>query len=117
MILNYLPRRPVVACVPAVGIEELRIGVVRRVSPVQPYRIDTSIGRYCERAEPMPFILIDWIVSYPLRRAKRQSTIRAASKHHIAPITCAELLHRRHHIDIVVSCSAGAVYHKKDLAG
>lgn len=109
--------RPGNATVSAPRVEQLRIGVVCSVSRVHPYRIDPSVGRYCEGTEPMPFVLINRIVCYSLRLAKRQSTIRAASKHHIASITCAELLHRSHHINIVVGRSAGAVYHQKDLAG
>lgn len=108
--------RPCHTAVSAPGVEQLRIRVVRRVSRVQPYRIDTSIGRYRERAEPMPFVLINRIVRDPLRRAKGHSAVRAARKHDIAPVACAELLHRGKHIDIVVGSRAGAVYRQKDLA-
>ena len=38
--------RPRIAPVRAVRIEELRVGVVRGVSRVQPNGIDASIGRY-----------------------------------------------------------------------
>ena len=109
-------RRPCHTAVSAPGVKQLRIGVVLRVSRVQPYRIDTSIGRYCERAEPMPFVLINWIVRDPLRRAEGHSAIRAARKHDIAPVACTELLHRRKHINIVVGTRAGAIYRQKDLA-
>ena len=97
---------PCQATVSAPGVEQLRIGVVRCVSRVQPYRIDTSIGRYCERAEPMPFALINRIVRDPLRRTEGHSAIRAARKHDIAPVACAELLHRGKHVNIVVSSRA-----------
>jgi len=108
--------RPCHTAVGAPGVEQLRIGVVCRVSRVQPYRIDTSIGRYCERAEPMPFVLINRVVRDPLRRAEGHSAIRAARKHDIAHVACAELLHRGKHINIVVGSRAGAVYRQKDLA-
>ena len=62
--------RPGVACVQAVGIEELRIGVVRGVPRVEPNGIDPSIRRDRQRAEPVPFAVIDRIVVDPLRSAK-----------------------------------------------
>ena len=107
---------PCQATVGAPGVEQLRIGVIRGVSRVQPYGINTSIRRYRERAKPMPFALINRIVRDPLRRAESLSTIRAAREHDVAPVAGAELLHRGKHINIVVGSRAGAVYRQKDLA-
>ena len=50
----------------------------------------------------MPFVLINWIVGDPLRRAKGLSTIRAARKHDVAPVAGAKLLHGSDHVNIVV---------------
>src|SRR4029077_9597771 len=90
------------------------MGVVRSVSRVQPNRINASIRCYRECAEPMPFVLINWIVGNPLRRAKGQSAIRAAREHDVAPVAGAELLHRGNHVNIIVRGRAGAVYCQKN---
>ena len=58
--------RPGIACIGAIRIEQLRIGVVGGVSRVQPDGIESSIRRDGKRAEPMPFVLIDRIVVYTL---------------------------------------------------
>ena len=47
--------RPGIPAVETVGIEELRIGVVRGVARIEPDNIDASIRRDGERAHPMPF--------------------------------------------------------------
>ena len=64
----------------------------------------------------MPFILINWVVGDPLRRAKGHSAIGAAREHDVAPIAGAELLHRGKHINIVVGSRPGAVHCQEDLA-
>lgn len=98
--------RPCHAAVSAPGVEQLGIGVVRSVSRVHPNRINASIRRHRQRAEPMPFVLINRIVRDPLRRTESHSAIGAARKHDIAPVACAELLHRGKHVNIVVSSRA-----------
>lgn len=55
-------RRPAVAAVCAVGIKELRVGIIRRVPAIQPNYVDSSIWSHCERAKPMPFELISRII-------------------------------------------------------
>ena len=64
----------------------------------------------------MPFVLINGIVGNPLRRAKGQSAIRAPREHDVAPVAGAKLLHRGNHVNIVVSCGAGAIHSQKDLS-
>jgi len=107
------PRHPRIR---APRIEQLRIGVIRPVSGVQPNRINTPIGRYRERAKPMPFVLINWIVSNSLRCAEGQSAIGAAREHDVAPVVGAKLLHRGNHVNIVIGSGAGAIHSQKDLS-
>lgn len=63
-------RRPRHAAIGAVRIEQLRIEVIRSIPRVQPYRINPSIGSYSQGAKPVPFVMINGIVVYPVRRAK-----------------------------------------------
>jgi hypothetical protein len=62
--------RPRDAAVGAKGIEQLRICVVRSIARVQPNRINSSIGCYCQCAKPVPFVMINRIVIDSVRRAK-----------------------------------------------
>ena len=62
--------RPANTSVRAIRVEQLRIGVVRRVARIVPNGVKASVGRDRECAEPMPFVRIDWIVIDLVRRAE-----------------------------------------------
>jgi hypothetical protein len=62
--------RPGNTAVRAKGIEQLRIGVVRRVPCVVPDSIQPPIRRDCKRAEPVPLDLRIGIVIDPVWRAE-----------------------------------------------
>jgi hypothetical protein len=102
--------RPRIAPVRAVGIEELRIGVVPGVSRVQPNGIYASIRRDRKRAEPVPFAVINRIVVDAARGAERLSAVRAAHKHHVGSGAEAGRLHARNHVNIVISTGARTVH-------
>ena len=55
-------RCPCHAGVRAKGIEKLRVRVVGSVARVIPDRIEPTIGRHRECAEPVPLVRIDWVV-------------------------------------------------------
>jgi hypothetical protein len=63
-------RRPGHAGISAIGIEKLRVRVVGSVSRVMPDRVQSSIGCYCECAEPVPFVRVDRVVIDLHRRAE-----------------------------------------------
>ena len=63
-------RRPGHAGVSAIGIEKLRVRVVRGISRVMPDGIEPSIGRYRECPKPVPLVWINRIVIDLDRRAK-----------------------------------------------
>ena len=69
-----------------------------------------------ERAEPVPFRVVNWIVIDPVRRAESDAAIGAAHEHDIAAISEAGWLNTREHVDIVVGACARAVYGEKNLA-
>ena len=98
-----------------IGIEELRIGIVRGVARVQPDGIDPPVRRDRERAEPMPFAVIDRIVVDPLRRAEGLSAIGAADEHHVAAVSRTGGLHARQHINIVVRARARTIHREENL--
>lgn len=62
--------RPCHASVGAEGIEQLRICVVGSIPCVIPDSIEPSIGRYRERAKPVPLARVNRIVIDLDRRAK-----------------------------------------------
>ena len=93
--------RPRNTAIGAVGVKQLRVGVVSRVARIEPNRIDPSIRRHSKRAEPVPLIRIHWIVVDPLRRTKALATVGAAGEHHVCS-AAAERLHTCQHINIVV---------------
>ena len=98
-----------------IGIEELRIGVVRGVSRVEPDGIDASIRRDRKRAEPVPFVVIDRIVVDPLRGAEGLSAVGAAHEHHVASGGEAGRLHARQHVNIVIRAGARTIHRQENL--
>src|SRR6478609_11459634 len=68
---------PSVSAIEAERIKELRSDVVRRVTRIVPDDIDSTARRNRERAEPMPFGVINRIVIYSTRRAERNASIAA----------------------------------------
>ena len=109
-------RRPGKSAVGAVRIEQLRIGVVCRISCVQPNRIDPSVGRDADRAEIVPLVMVNWVVVDPMRRAKSDTSVCAAHEHHVRAVIGTEWLHAGHHINVVVSWSARAVHCQERLS-
>jgi hypothetical protein len=75
-------RRPRNSGVGAVGVEKLRIEIVR-VSVVIPYRVEAAIGRYSECAEPVPLARVTIIVDRH-RRAEGRAAVGAAGEHDIS---------------------------------
>ena len=55
-------RRPGHAGVSAIGIEKLRVSVVRCISRVMPDRVQPSIGCHCECTEPVPLVRVNRVV-------------------------------------------------------
>ena len=55
-------RRPGDASVSAKRIEQLRVRVIGSIARVVPDSIQPSVGRYRERAKPMPFVRINRVV-------------------------------------------------------
>src|SRR5262245_367004 len=76
--------RPGISAVEAVRIKELRSGVVRSATRIVPGHIDSAVGRDRQRAEPVPFRMINWVVIDPTRRAERAAPVCAAYEHHVA---------------------------------
>ena len=58
------------AGVSAIGIEKLRVRVVRGVSGVMPNRIQASIGRYSKGSEPVPLVRVNRVVINLVRRTE-----------------------------------------------
>ena len=109
-------RCPCDAAIGAVGVEQLRVGVIGCVACIKPYAVDASIRRDRKRAEPVPLVRIDWIVVNPLWPAKALAAIGAAGEHHVRSAT-AERLHAGEHVYIVVCGSAGPVNCQEALPG
>lgn len=80
-IANRHVRRPCNAGVRAVGVEKLRIEIVR-VPVVVPNRVKPAVGRDRKRAEPMPLTRVVIIVD-PHRRAESYATVGASDEHHV----------------------------------
>jgi hypothetical protein len=108
--------RPGDAAIGAVGVEQLRVGVIRCVACIKPYAVDASIRRDGKRAEPVPLVRINWIVVNPLRPAKALAAVGAAGEHHVRSAT-AEGLDAGEHINVVVSRAARAVNCEEALPG
>ena len=108
--------RPADAAIGAVGVEQLRVGVIGCVACIKPYAVDASIRRDRKRAEPVPLVRIDWIVVNPLWPAKALAAVGAAGEHHVRSAT-AEGLDAGEHVDIVVRGAAGPVNCEKALPG
>ena len=58
------------AGVSAIGIEKLRVRVVRGVSGVMPNRIQATIGRYSKGSEPVPLARVNRVVINLVRRTE-----------------------------------------------
>jgi hypothetical protein len=78
-----------------------------------PHSIQTSIRRDGECAEPVPLVR-KAIVIDPVGCAEGQSTVGAARKHHVCCASSGRL-HTGQHINVVVSCAAGAINRKERL--
>jgi hypothetical protein len=106
---------PSVATVGAVGIEELRIRIVRGISAIEPHDIDPPIRRDRKRAEPMPFGLVHRVIIDPDWGAKTQTAIRASNKHDVSATARACRLDTRQHINVTVCARAGTIDREEDL--
>jgi hypothetical protein len=104
--------RPSNAGVSAVGVEKLRIEIVR-VSVVIPYRVEPAIGRDSECAEPMPLARVTIVVDRH-RRAEGCTAVGAAGKHHIGRAP-AEGLNARQHVNVIVRRGTRMIHCKKSL--
>ncbi len=109
-------RRPGHAAISAIGIEQLRVGVIRSVPCVIPHRIDPPVGRYGKCAEPVPLAGIDWIVVDSNRRAEAGTAVGAAREHDVGP-AAAKRLHARHHINVVVRWPPRTIHSDEYLTG
>jgi hypothetical protein len=78
-------RRPRHAAIRAVRVEQLRVGVIRSVPCVEPHRIDPSVRRHGNCAEPVPLAGVDRIVVDPVRCAKGRAPVGAACEHYVSP--------------------------------
>ena len=105
-------RRPCNARVRTVGVEKLRIKIVR-VSVVIPDRIEPSIGRYGERAEPVPLARVVIVVNSD-RRAESCTAIGAAHEHHVSRASSGRL-NARQHINVIVRRCTRMIHCKKSL--
>jgi len=101
-------RRPCQTTVCAPGIKELGIDVVATVARVVPDHIDASIGRYCQRAKPVPIVLRVGIVVDANRRAKGLSIVGAAREHNVGRAPPARQ-HTCEHVNVIVSRTARTI--------
>ena len=85
-IADSYVRRPGNTAIGAIGVEQLRVDVIRGISRIQPHRINPAIRRDADCAEPMPLVRIHRIVVDPMRRAKRCAAVSAAREHHVRSI-------------------------------
>jgi len=109
-------RRPGNSAVGTIRVEQLRIGVVRRIPRIQPHGINAAIGRDGDRAEIVPLVVVNWIIVDPVRRGKGNTSVGAANEHHIRPVIGTKRLHAGHHVNVVVSRSARPVHRQECLA-
>ena len=100
--------RPCHASVGAKGIEQLRVCVVGSIPCVIPDSIESSIGRYRERAEPVPLTRVNRIVIDLDRRTKGCSVICAAHKHHVGRAS-PRRRYAGQHVNVIVSRSARVI--------
>ena len=105
-------RRPRNARVSAVGVEKLRIEIVR-VAVVIPDRVEPAIGRYRERAEPVPLARVVVVVNSD-GRAEGCAAVGAASEHHVGRASSGRL-NARQHVNVVVRRGTRMVHCKKCL--
>jgi hypothetical protein len=103
-------RRPCDATICAERIEQLRIRIVRSIARVQPDRINPPVGRYRQRAKPMPLIMVNGIVVDSMRGAKSEATVGATREHHIGAGTEPRRLYTGDHVNIIISGPPGAVH-------
>jgi hypothetical protein len=116
-IAHLYVRRPGNSAVRAVRVEQLRIGVVCGIPCIEPHRVDASIGRHSDCAEVVIFAVINRVVIDPVRRAKACSTVCAAREHYIRSRAEATRQDSRHHVNVIVRGTAGAVHGQKNLSG
>jgi hypothetical protein len=62
--------RPANTSVRAIRVEQLRIGVIRRIARIVPNSVKASVGRDRKCAKPMPLTGIDRIIVDLVRRAE-----------------------------------------------
>jgi hypothetical protein len=88
----------------------LRVDVVRGIARIQPYDVNASIGRHGRRAKNVPLVRVDRVVIDPNRCAKRLSAVGATGEHHIRAIVGIEWFDACHHVNVIISRTAGAVH-------
>ena len=108
--------RPGDAAIGAVGVEQLRVGVIGCVACIEPHTVDPSIRCDRKRTEPVPLARIDWIVVNPLWLAKALAAVSTAGEHHVRSAT-AERLHAGEQINVVVGRAAGPINCQEALPG
>ena len=107
--------RPGISAVEAVRIEELRVGVVRSVTRVQPNSIDSAVRRDRKRAKPVPLRVVNRIIIDSARCAEGLASVCAPRKHHVTASGRAGGLNARKHVNIVVRARAGTIHRQKNL--
>ena len=105
--------RPGDAAIRAPRVEHLRIDVVSAVPGVVPHRVEASVRRDSECAEPMPATGNNRIVVDPDRRAEALAAVCAARKHHFRSRARAGRQHAREHVNVVVIWAAGAIHRQE----
>jgi hypothetical protein len=93
----------------------LGVDIVRGIARIQPYDVNPSIGRYGKRAKNVPLIVVDRIVVDPNRCAKRLSVVSATGEHHIGAVAGTEWFDACHHVNVIISSTAGPVHCHKRL--
>lgn len=109
--------RPGVAAIGAIRIKQLRIGIVRGTSAIEPNDIDPSIWSHRKSAKPMPFILIHRIVIDSNRTGKTLAAIGASNKHNISAVIRRGRSDTCEHIDVIICARARSIDCQEDLAG
>src|SRR5881398_4218118 len=112
---THVTPRPGISAVRAVRIEELRVGIVRGVTCVEPDCIDSAVRRDRKRAKPVPLRVINGIVIDPVRCAEGLTSVCAAHQLHIAATREAGGLNAREHVNIVVRTRARTVRRQENL--
>src|SRR5205085_1923180 len=108
-------RRPGVASVSAVGVEQLGVGVVRGISSIEPNHINSAVRCNCRGAEPMPFLGIRRIIIDPSWGRKGLAAIGALSEHDVAG-AYPGISYTGDHVDIVIRAAARVIEGEEDLS-